>query len=56
MAKLGKATIETQGSFSNSDLMSQIVAYRKVVASNYVLTGPSDIERKLEFPCSFLPN
>ena len=50
MAKLGKATIETQGSFSNSDLMSQIVAYRKVVASNYVLTGPSDIERKLGIP------
>ncbi|TSA47882.1 MAG: hypothetical protein D4R50_02215 [Actinomycetales bacterium] len=50
MAKLGKAIIETQGSFSNSDLMSQIVAYRKVVASNYVLTGPSDIERKLGIP------
>jgi hypothetical protein len=50
MAKLGKATIETQGSFTNSDLMSQIVAYRKVVASNYVLTGPSDIERKLGIP------
>jgi hypothetical protein len=50
MAKLGKATIETQGSFTSSDLMSQIVAYRKVVASNYVLTGPSDIERKLGIP------
>jgi len=50
MAKLGKATIETQGSFSNSDLMSQIVAYRKVVASNYVLIAPSDIERKLGIP------
>ena len=50
MAKLGKAIIETQGSFSNSDLMSQIVAYRKVIASNYVLTGPSDIERKLGIP------
>ena len=50
MAKLGKASIETQGSFTNSDLMSQIVAYRKVVASNYVLTGPSDIERKLGIP------
>lgn len=50
MAKLGKATIETQGSFANSDLMGQIVAYRKVVASNYVLTAPSDIERKLGIP------
>jgi hypothetical protein len=50
MAKLGKATIETQGSFSNSNLMSQIVAYRKVVASNYVLMGPSDIDRKLGIP------
>lgn len=50
MAKLGKATIEAQGSFSNSNLMSQIVAYRKVVASNYVLMGPSDIDRKLGIP------
>ena len=50
MAKLGKAVIETQGTFSNSDLMSKIVAYRKVVASNYVLTSPSDIERKLGLP------
>jgi len=50
MAKLGKATIETQGSFANADLMGQIVAYRKVVASNYVLTSPSDIERKLGIP------
>lgn len=50
MAKLGKATIEVQGSFANADLMGQIVAYRKVVASNYVLTAPSDIERKLGIP------
>ena len=50
MGKLGKATIETQGSFSNSNLMSQIVAYRKVVASNYVLMEPSDIDRKLGIP------
>ena len=50
MASLGKGTIETQGTFANSDLMSQIVAYRKVVATNYVLTTPSDIERKLGLP------
>jgi hypothetical protein len=50
MAKLGKASIEPQGSFSNADLMGQIVAYRKVVASNYVLSGPSDIDRKLGIP------
>ncbi len=50
MAKLGKATLDTQGSFANSDLMSQIVAYRKVVATNYVLTNPSDIDRKLGLP------
>jgi hypothetical protein len=50
MAKLGKAVIDTQGTFSNADLMSKIVAYRKVVASNYVLTSPADIERKLGLP------
>jgi hypothetical protein len=50
MAKLGKATIDAQGTFDNSNLMSQIVAYRKVVATNYVLTSPADIERKLGLP------
>jgi hypothetical protein len=50
MAKLGKATIDPQGTFKNSDLMNQIVAYRKVVATNYVLTNPSEIERKLGIP------
>jgi hypothetical protein len=30
--------------------MNQIVAYRKVVATNYVLTNPSEIERKLGIP------
>lgn len=50
MAKLGKATIETQGTFADLTLMSQIVAYRKVVATNYVLTSPADIERKLNLP------
>lgn len=50
MAKLGKASIDPQGSFSNADLMNQIVAYRKVVATNYVLTNPADIERRLGIP------
>ena len=50
MAKLGKATIDPQGTFKNLDLMTQIVAYRKVVATNYVLTNPSEIERKLGIP------
>ena len=50
MAKLGKATIDPQGTFKNLDLMNQIVAYRKVVATNYVLTNPSEIERKLGIP------
>jgi hypothetical protein len=50
MAKLGKASIDPQSSFANSNLMSQIVAYRKVVATNYVLTNPTDIERKLGIP------
>lgn len=50
MAKLGKATIDSQGTFKNTDLMNQIVAYRKVVATNYVLTNPSEIERKLGIP------
>lgn len=50
MAKLGKGSIEPQGTFANSDLMSQIVAYRKVVATNYVLTNPADIERRLGIP------
>ena len=50
MAKLGKATIDSQGTFKNADLMNQIVAYRKVVATNYVLTNPSEIERKLGIP------
>ena len=50
MAKLGKGSIEPQGSFDNSDLMNQIVAYRKVVATNYVLTNPADIERRLGIP------
>jgi hypothetical protein len=50
MAKLGLATIDTQGTFKNPDLMNQIIAYRKVVATNYVLTNPSEIERKLGIP------
>lgn len=50
MAKLGKALLEKQGTFANSDLMGKIVAYRKVVATNYVLTNPSDIERRLSLP------
>jgi hypothetical protein len=50
MAKLGKGSIDPQGTFANSDLMSQIVAYRKVVATNYVLTNPADIERRLGIP------
>jgi hypothetical protein len=50
MAKLGKATIDSQGTFTDLNILSQIVAYRKVVAANYVLTTPSDIERKLALP------
>ena len=50
MSALGKAQIETKGTFSNTELMSQIVAYRKVVATNYVLTSPSDIEHRLGIP------
>jgi hypothetical protein len=50
MAKLGSATIDSQGTFKNPDLMNQIIAYRKVVATNYVLTNPSEIERRLGIP------
>lgn len=50
MAKLGKASIENQGSFNNTELLSQITAYKKVVSSNYVLTNPADIERRLGIP------
>jgi len=50
MAKLGKASIEPVGSFTNAPLMNEIVAYRKVVATNYVLTNPSEIERRLAIP------
>ena len=50
MSTLGKAKIDPQGSFTNKELMNQIIAYRKVVASNYFLTNPSDIERKLGIP------
>jgi len=50
MAKLGKSTIDAQGSFINVDLVNKIVAYRKVVATNYVLTSPSEIDRKLGLP------
>ena len=50
MASLGKATLETQGTFADKDLMSQLLAYRKIVAANYVLTSSADIERKLALP------
>jgi len=50
MPKLGKATLDPKGTFANSELMNQIVAYRKVVATNYVLTNPADIERRLSIP------
>jgi len=50
MAKLGTANIESQGSFTNADLMSQLIAYRKIIASNYVLAEPADIDRKLGIP------
>jgi ATP dependent DNA ligase domain len=50
MAKLGKATIELQGTFADADRGSQIVAYRKVVAKNYHLTAPDEISQKLGLP------
>jgi hypothetical protein len=50
MPALGKAKIDPQGSFTNKELMNQIIAYRKIVATNYFLTNPSDIERKLGIP------
>lgn len=50
MAKLGKGRIEAQGSFADSATLSQLVAYRKVIASTYVLATHSDIELKLNIP------
>ncbi len=50
MANLGKASIEPQGTFNNPELFNSIVSYRKVVATNYVLTSPDEIERKLGIP------
>jgi hypothetical protein len=50
MASLGKATLESQGTFADKNLMGQLLAYRKVVAANYVLTSSADIERKLALP------
>lgn len=50
MAKLGKATIDAQGSFANTDISAQLVSYRKVIATNYQLTGPDEIERRLGIP------
>ena len=50
MASLGKAKIESQGTFTDKNLMAQLHAYRKVVAANYVLTSSADIERKLALP------
>jgi hypothetical protein len=50
MAKLGKANIDPQGTFTNTELMNQLVAYRKVVATNYVLLNPQDIEKRLGIP------
>jgi hypothetical protein len=34
MPALGKAKIDPQGSFTNKELMNQIIAYRKIVATN----------------------
>jgi hypothetical protein len=50
MAKLGKANIEPKGTFTNTELMNQLVAYRKVVATNYVLLNPQDTEKRLGIP------
>ena len=50
MAKLGKGTIDGQGSFTTSSTLSQLVAYRKVVASTYVIATESDFELKLNIP------
>ena len=50
MAKLGKANIDPKGTFSDIEKMNQLIAYRKVVATNYVLLNPQDIERRLGIP------
>jgi len=50
MSKIGKATIEPLGSFQNREVLSQLVAYRRVVAANYVLTGPDEIQHRLGMP------
>ena len=50
MAKLGKGSIDPQGTFANAEVASQLVSYRKVIATNYQLTGPDEIERRLGIP------
>lgn len=50
VAKLGKGVINAQGSFTNSAKLNQIIAYRKVIASTYVIATQSDIELKLNIP------
>jgi hypothetical protein len=50
MAKLGKGSIDGQGSFATSSTLSQLVAYRKVIASTYVIATESDFELKLNIP------
>lgn len=50
MGKLGKGSIEPAGTFTNAEFSSKLVAYRKVIAANYVLTPPEEIERRLGIP------
>ena len=50
VAKLGKGVINAQGGFTNSAKLNQIIAYRKVIASTYVIATHSDIELKQNIP------
>ena len=50
MAKLGRGEVTLAGALSEQALLGKLSAYRKVISSNYIMSEPADIEKKLSYP------
>jgi hypothetical protein len=50
MAKLGKGEVSSRGALAEQALLSKLSAYRKVISSNYIMSEPDDIDKKLSYP------
>lgn len=55
MSKLGKGSIEPAKSFKNSEILSKIGAYKKIVTNSYTLISGDEIPAKLNFALHISP-